>query len=359
MLVSGVAHEVNNPLTSVLGYAQLLVRQETDPAKLRMLGKVASEAGRAGKIVQNLLTFSRKQKSEKKLTDVNEVLDLVLDLQSYGLRVNNVEVVRRLSPGLPPVLADPHQLQQVFLNLLTNAEHALADVDRKRRIVVETRPADGSVRIAISDNGPGISADNLGRIFLPFFTTKSLGKGTGLGLAICYGIVEDHGGTITAESRPGDGASFVIGLPAAEPVVGASVTPESADVAEVPQIHGRLLVIDDEEAISDLVRDLLEPQGWTVEVARDGSEAMGVLESRSFDVLLVDMRMPGMDGRTFYEALRKTRPDMAGRIVFATGDTGCENTSHFLEDTGRPVLAKPYEIRKLLEVVTRTALPVR
>lgn len=356
MLVSGVAHEVNNPLTSVVGYTQLLMSQERDPAKRRMLEKAASEASRAGKIVQNLLSFSRKQKSERRVTDINNVLDMVLDLHAYELRVRDVEVVRRLAADVPPVVADRDQMQQVFLNLLTNAEHAVRDAGRRGRIVVESRLVGNRVRVTISDNGTGIAPDHLEKIFLPFFTTKELGRGTGLGLSICYGIVQDHGGSLEASSRVGDGATFVVELPAAEVIAVEAVLqpPAEAGPAAMPAA-GRLLVVDDEAIIADLVRDILEPEGWSVDVARDGLEALEIVADHDFDVLLVDMRMPGMDGKSFFERLLSSNPEAAGRVIFATGDTGSEGTSQFLEDTGNPVLRKPYNLRNLVETVSRVA----
>lgn len=356
MLVSGVAHELNNPLTSVVGYTQLLLSSEPDAERRRMLGRVASEAERAGRIVQNLLTFSRKHKSEKQPTDINEVLDQVLDLRAYELHVSNVELVRRLSPGLPSVVVDRHQIQQVFLNLLTNAEHAVKHVPRRGRLVVETREHDGRIRVVVSDNGHGISSDNLGKVFLPFFTTKEVGQGTGLGLSICYGIVQEHGGTIDVESRDGEGASFVVEIPATpgahEAQEKAAVTPAPAPLAFA---GGALLVVDDEEPIADLVRDVLEAQGWTVSSAKEGSEALRLVAQRRFDVLLVDMKMPGMDGQTFYEVLRKSHPELARRVVFSTGDAGSDGTSQFLDTAGNPVLGKPYDLRSLVETVSRVA----
>lgn len=352
MLVSGVAHEVNNPLTSVLGYAQLLQRDEPDPARRRMLEKVSNEAARAGKIVQNLLTFSRKQKSEKRLVDLNEILDLVVELQAYDLRVRNVDVVRRLSPDLPPVLADPDQLRQVFLNLITNAQHALAEGDRAGRIVLETRVSADRVQVFVTDNGPGIRPEHLHKIFLPFFTTKDLGKGTGLGLSICYGIVQEHGGRITVDSALGEGATFIVDFPAS--THGAAVAAERA-ASDAPAVRvpagTRVLVVDDETLIADLVRDILEPQGFVVDTARDGAEALGKLSDHDYDALVVDMRMPGMDGRTFFSRLRETHPALCGRVVFATGDTGSESTSRFLEATGNVVLSKPYDLRRLVDAV--------
>jgi two-component system NtrC family sensor kinase len=262
--------------------------------------------------------------------------------------------VRELAPALAPVLADPDQIQQVLLNLLTNAEHAIREMDRPGRIRVASRLRDGRVRVEVQDDGAGIAPENLKRIFVPFFTTKDIGRGTGLGLSICYGIVQDHGGTIEVDSVPGRGSTFRLEFPALEAEAPA-VAPSQAEAAVTSTSVGRLLVVDDEEAIAELVRDVLEPEGWQVSTARDGMEALEHVREGLFDVLLVDMRMPGMDGKEFYEALRASRPELAERVVFATGDSGSEGTSQFLADAGAPLLGKPYDLRALVEVVSTVA----
>jgi len=357
MLVSGVAHELNNPLTTVLGYSSLLLDQEDDAAKRRMLDRVLGEADRAGKIVHNLLTFSRKRKPERRLTDMAELIEQVLGVRERELRLHNVQVVRRFARDLPPVLIDPHQFQQVFLNLLQNAQDALGDGHRRGRIVVETRDRGGWVQVVVSDDGPGIPAHQIKKVFLPFFTTKGVGRGTGLGLSICYGIVHEHGGRIDVESREGEGASFLLEIPTARRQVDAGTVAAELALPPLPPARtgGRLLVVDDDAAIADMVREALELEGWTVVTAAEGGEALDLVADAEFDALLVDLRMPGMDGRTFYEHLRLARPDLEARVVFATGDTGGENVSRFLEESGKTVLGKPYEIRDLMEAISKIA----
>jgi signal transduction histidine kinase/CheY-like chemotaxis protein len=359
MLVSGVAHEINNPLTSVVGYTQLVLNDEEDPRKRRMLSRVFSEAERAGRIVQNLLTFSRKHKVEKVRTDIHEVLEQVLELRAYDLRVNNVEIERTFAPSLPKVLVDRHQFQQVFLNLITNAEHAIRETGHAGAIRITTSVEGGMVRVIVADNGPGIAPENLRKVFLPFFTTKEVGRGTGLGLSICYGIVQEHGGRIEAGGKLGEGAVFTVVVPM---TADAGDAPEADDDATALRSAaaqpGRLLVVDDEEAIASLVRDTLEPEGWEVECAKDGAEALDRLDEAEFDVLLVDMRMPGMDGKTFFERLRVVHPELTRRVVFATGDAASDATARFLDDAGTPVLGKPYNLVALVEAVSKIASEV-
>lgn len=213
-LATGVAHELNNPLTGVIGYAELLIDNEHVPPEIKSdLQKIYQESQRAAKIVHNLLSFARQRKPEKSLVDVNELIQKTLDMRSYRLRTNNIKVRLELSPDLPLVMADPHQIQQVLLNILVNAEQALAQVKRQGKVWVTSSTGKGYIRITIADNGPGIPHENIGRVFDPFFTTKEVGQGTGLGLSVCHGIIAAHNGNISVESSKGKGAKFIIELP--------------------------------------------------------------------------------------------------------------------------------------------------
>ncbi len=215
-LAAGVAHEINNPLTSIISFAQLLLkgRVSAEDAR-RCLELIASEGERAARIIRSLLAFARKHTPERSLTSITSVLDTVIELRLYALGKAGVEVTRRYS-DLPAIMVDAHQLQQVFLNILINAEQALAE-RRGGHILVETELAGDIVRVRVSDDGPGIAPEDLSRVFEPFYSTKEVGQGTGLGLSICYGIIEEHGGRIVAESGVGRGATFVIELPVEAP----------------------------------------------------------------------------------------------------------------------------------------------
>jgi signal transduction histidine kinase len=212
-LASGIAHELNNPLTGVIGLSQLLT-QKNLPEEIREdLDLIYSEAQRAASVVKNLLTFARKHTPAKELTDINEVVSKVLELRAYEERVNNIEAVTHLAADLPQIKADHFQLQQVFLNIIINAEHFMIEAHGKGTMTITTERTGDGVRASFTDDGPGISRDDLRHIFDPFFTTKEVGKGTGLGLSICHGIVSAHGGQISAESEPGRGATFIVELP--------------------------------------------------------------------------------------------------------------------------------------------------
>jgi signal transduction histidine kinase len=215
VLVAGVAHELNNPLTSVLGYAELLGASEPDHRRREQLGKIGQEAKRAARIVQNLRMFSRESKPDKVPVDLNQVVEQVLELRGEDLEARDIDVETRLASQLPEVMADASQLQQVLLHLLSNAERAVGEVDRRGRLTIVTRAGGGQVRLEVVDNGPGIRPENLEQIFLPFFTTQDLGHGPGLGLSICYGILKEHEGRIRADSEVGQGASFIVDLPQA------------------------------------------------------------------------------------------------------------------------------------------------
>jgi two-component system NtrC family sensor kinase len=213
-LAAGVAHELNNPIAAIQGFAQLLASQNglTETTK-KDLDTIYKEAQRAGRITQNLLSFARRHKPEKSLIEINEALIKSLDLHSYRMKVDNIELSLKLDPDLPRTMADFYQMQQVFVNIINNAEQAMTEAYAKGKLCIETKKVGEMIQISFADNGPGIPEDNLTRIFDPFFTTKAVGKGTGLGLSICYGIIKEHNGRIYARSKHGEGATFVVEIP--------------------------------------------------------------------------------------------------------------------------------------------------
>jgi two-component system NtrC family sensor kinase len=215
-LAAGVAHELNNPIAAIQSFAQFLTaRKDLDETLRKDLDTIYRESQRAAKITQNLLSFARRHETEKHLISINEVIEKTLELQAHPMKVNNIELVVELAPDLPKTLADFHQMQQVFVNIINNAEQAMIEAHGRGKLVVKTQRAGNMIRISFADNGPGISEEDIKRIFDPFFTTKEVGKGTGLGLSICYGLVEAHGGHIYAKSKLGQGATFVVEIPIA------------------------------------------------------------------------------------------------------------------------------------------------
>lgn len=229
-LAAGVAHELNNPLAAVQGFAQLLAsRSDLDEVIREDIDTIYREAQRAARITQNLLSFARRHNPEKSLMSMNDALAQSLDLHTYSMRVNNIEVVIELDPDLPKTMADFHQMQQVFVNIITNAEQAMTEAHNQGKLSVKTQTVGRNIRISFADTGPGMPKENIDRIFDPFFTTKEVGKGTGLGLSICFGIVHEHGGRLYAKCKPGKGATFIIDMP----IVEGSPADDDAAQAEI------------------------------------------------------------------------------------------------------------------------------
>jgi len=359
-LVSGVAHELNNPLAGVLGYSQLLQRMDLSEEVRRGLNKIESEAERCRRIVQNLLIFARKNKPQKRPVDLNSLLESVLELKAYPLKVENIRIERDLESNLPRPMADASQLQQVLMNIVHNAEQAMGERKGSGVLTVRTRHMDGRIRLEISDTGPGIAPENLTRIFDPFFTTKEVGQGTGLGLSICYGIIQEHRGRIWAESRIGHGSTFILEIPIqGEEMISSApaAAPETRQEEPVKATGcstGRILVVDDEPSIIDILYDVLRLDGHQIETALNGRLALSKLQSGLFDVVISDLRMPGMSGQELYRLLRQSESDLAGRIIFTTGDVASQDTQIFLQESRSPYLQKPFnlnEVRRLVQEI--------
>jgi PAS domain S-box-containing protein len=352
-LVSGVAHELNNPLAGVLAYAQLLLASDAtrDAETRQAVETIHHEATRAARIVSSLLTFARRQTSERADADINAIVADTLALRRYALRAAGIELDVSLDPALPRTWADPFQLQQVILNLVTNAEQALAEWLGSRRIAVRTTHEDGDIVVAVSDTGPGVPDGESDRIFNPFFTTKPVGQGTGLGLSISDGIVRQHGGQIRVESAPGRGATFVLRIPVH--VVPESEGSEAADEPTLPALGDgrRLLVVDDEPAMRTAIGNFLSSLGHGVTVAAGGLEARALLDRNEYDVVLLDLRMPDLGGDDLYRELVQRDPRHAGRVVFVTGDTHNTQARRFLAEAGRPSVSKPFQLDDLATVV--------
>lgn len=355
-LIAGVAHELNNPLTAVMGYAQLL--QGTEGVSERMerdLRKIRLQAQRAARIVQSLLTFARQHRVEQKRVEVNRVIAQVLELREYQLRVNNIRLVTDLAEEPLEVLADANQLQQVFLNLINNSQDAISDHADSGQLTITSRLARNVVRLEFADDGPGISPENMGKLFSPFFTTKGVGKGTGLGLSICYGIVRQHGGRIWAETEQGQGATFIIELPVSPREAGSLAEMVAQQETEV-LVTGRLLAVDDDEEVAELLHRLLTDDGHEVNAALSGEAALKMIEvaeeaGRPYDLIICDIKMPGMSGPHLFREIRIRYPNLAERMIFFTGDTMNLDTRTFLEGIPNPHVSKPFVVRELREVI--------
>lgn len=368
-LVSGVAHELNNPLTTVVGYAQLLETDAQLPSQLaQSVRLIGQEAQRAAQIVGNLLAFARGSQPEKMALAPAEVLLSTLKLRSYLLRAENIRVQTHIAPALPQVWGDPLQLQQVFLNIINNAAQAMSDWRGGGELQVEMALVPGAqsrlengataLRVTFSDNGPGIAPDHLRRVFDPFFTTKGIGRGTGLGMSISHGIIANHNGAIWAESRPGQGAQFFLDLPPMNPQNledQLSAMDKSTPIPpRLPATDARkILVVDDEEPVVMLITEILGLDGHQVTPAFNGAEALALLHTQPFDLIISDVRMPAVGGPTFFEILQTTRPDVLPRVLFVTGDTVSPSTQSFLQHAARPMLTKPFSPDRLRQMVAQ------
>jgi len=351
-LVSGVAHELNNPLSVIIGYGQLLLSRDVPSGMRRPVELMVAQGDRMAKIVRNLLFFARQRPPERAAVKLNAVIEQTLSLRTNQLSLSGITVDTEFTPELPEITGDAQQLEQVFLNLLLNAEQAILEVKPQGRILVRTRlqPDGQAIYADVVDDGPGIAADALPRVFEPFFTTKIVGSGTGLGLSVSYGIIEEHGGQLSVQSRPGE-TIFTIELPVTR-VPEAVVAPMPRRLA--PSGKGRVaLVVEDEPSVLDLVVTLLSQQGWRVDMASGGRTGLECVERRAYDLIISDIRMPDGDGQEFYHNVLARKPALAKRFIFITGDTANPDGWRFLEDTGVPVIEKPFPPATFEDAVAR------
>jgi PAS domain S-box-containing protein len=364
-MLAGVAHELNNPLTAILGVSELLRdRQGIDDSTKRQLEMTHRQARRAARIVQNLLEFSRPASPQKKVLDLNNLIDRTLQLHEHSLRRNNIEVDFRPFPGLPPITGDANQLIQVFLNLVSNAEQAIREVRQSGRIQIRLGQSLNRVFATVQDDGVGIQPETLARLFDPFFTTKRPGGGTGLGLSICMSIVREHGGDIEAESLPAGGAAFTVSLPHSTPQGAGTGAPREHDsgsgtgemkIKSLAFLRGRsILVLDDEESIRMLLSEGLAAYGLQVKCAATAEEALSLVLGDKFDAILCDLKLagsgPDADGYGVAQRLGIAAGPNRPEVVFMSGDI-------IGEEGGRSglradhTLQKPFRISDVLSVL--------
>ena len=351
-LISGVAHELNNPLTAILGYAQLLESAGLDDRSSDYVRKLFKQAQRTHRVVQNLLSFARQRKPEKREVDLRKVLEESLTLREYDLKVNNVALEREIEADLPSVVADPHQLEQIFLNIVNNALDAMVENSGDGNggssvLKVRVFKKDPYVCVEFDDSGPGIK--DPGRIFDPFYTTKSVGKGTGLGLSICYGIVKEHGGEIIARNRPEGGATIAVHLLASEkPALAESVSPRRRETV----LKGRVLLVEDEEAVLEFEQDVLVGAGAEVTSSMNTDQARERIRQGSFDVIVMNGRMPGgCSAREMHDWIAQNCPGLEKGLLLTFSTVIDDQTKSFLQENAVPWLSKPFEMADLISQV--------
>ncbi|WP_279116087.1 PAS domain S-box protein, partial [Dehalococcoides mccartyi] len=356
-MAAGIAHEINNPLTGVIGFAELLSNRSDLPADVQDSLKIINSGSlRVVEIVKRLLTFARQTKPIISKVNITEVIDNALTLRNYVLETSGIRVLRDYAPDLPWINIDPAQIQQVFLNLILNAEQSIKKAHEKGTLAIKAENAGQYIRLSFKDDGTGIPPDVMDKIFQPFFTTKDPGQGTGLGLSLSQGIILEHGGKIWAENNPEGGATFVLELPintASE--ITAKPPAESGSTHTASDRTASILVIDDEPAVRSLLRIILTQDGHRVAECENPEKALEKLKDHTYDIIFLDIRMPGMSGTELYNKIITSRPELTGHVVFITGDTSDAKVRDYLDNHDIPYVAKPFDMA-LLKIAMKTIL---
>jgi two-component system NtrC family sensor kinase len=353
-LLAGVAHELNNPLCVIMHQATILERALRDDPRQARVNMILQAVGNCSRIVKNFLALARHDPPRRVPVSINDVVHAAIDLVAYGLRVDNIAVTLDLADAVPPVPADPQQLERVVINLVTNAQYALRSRPAPRMLTLRSiaDAAGKQVLLHVADNGGGISPEIRSRIFDPFFTTKPTGEGTGLGLALCHGIISAHNGTIAVSSEADSGTTFVISLPAESTM--EAVNAASNVISPAPA--ARILIVDDDPDVARSLSDILSAQGHEVEVADTSRAALQRIETGAYAVVITDMRMPDLDGPALYREVTARCPLLTTSFLFVTGDSFSKETNRFLKETGAIYLNKPCtfdEVESAVEKVLR------
>jgi len=358
-LLAGVAHELNNPLSVVLGQATMLQEELSGHAIFEAAGirakQIQTAAERCARVVRSFMAIARQNKAEKRIVALAPLLDSALELLAYGLRSNGVALYRDYEETMPEVFVDPDQLQQIFVNLIVNANQALQEVQGKRAIEIRIFVGhDDQARIVVDDSGPGIPAAIEAQIFDPFFTTKPLGVGTGIGLSISRGLAESQDGRLALTTSMLGGAAFELTLPIASQD-GSEREENRVEQTAAPHraVGGRrAIIVDDEIEIAKLIAESLARKGYRSDVVGSGLEAQALIASGGdYDAVICDLRMPDMDGPALFRWIKSYHPALADRVVFVTGDALGPAAGRFLAESGRPFLEKPFtpaEVARLI-----------
>lgn len=349
-LLAGVSHELNNPLSMVVGHSLMMREEAEDEETIRRIDKISSAAERCAKIVKTFLAMARQQPTRMEKIDLRTVIGTAVDVAGYGKQREGTAVKAHFDDNLPDLVADADQITQVVINLIINADHAInqAGVGDRIDVVTSLGRSGRHIEIAVADNGPGIPAKMRPRVFEPFFTTKEVGDGTGIGLALCHRIVHSHGGRIWIDDHHHPGARFCIRLPLGDAARDAA-DEDQAPAREAPA--KRALVVDDEAGVAELIAEILTKDGFQVDVAGTGAEALKQLGTARYDVVLSDLNMPEMDGAGLFDALSEQFPDLVARTGFITGDTMGIASQEMLRRSRRPFMEKPVtpgELRRLV-----------
>lgn len=347
-LISSIAHEINNPLTPIIGYSQrLLTKPDIDRQNKDSIEIIHSSAQRVHKVIEKLLSFSRKYSPVRSYEDINDLLEKSIEFREYQLKLDNIKIAKKLDAALPRTMVDPNQIQQVFTNVILNAEQAVVESQNRGSLEVSTGiKKDSIIEISFTDDGPGIPEKIKGKIFDPFFTTKEPGKGTGLGLSVAYGIIKEHGGDIQIQNKRKEGTRFIITLPIIKPDTKPQIGKDEIEHGFSKELKKkRVLIVEDEAIVTELVKAVLEEGESIVDVASNGREALKKINSSKYDLIVCDIKMPEINGVNLFYEVKKTNPELSSRFIFITGDPSDE-TIDFLHEAGNPYIIKPFKLEK-------------
>jgi len=349
---SGIAHEINNPLTGVIGFSSLLLKKDLPDDIRKDINVIYEGAQRVARITSRMLTFARQHRPDRASVDINDIVETTLAMRAYEASSSGIKVTTKLSTDIPLTFIDASQLQQVFLNIIINAEVEMITAHGKGNLSVKTERIGNTIRVSFKDDGPGIPKKNLDKIFDPFFTTREVGQGSGLGLSVCHGIVTQHGGKIYAQSRFGKGATFFVELPV---VTKAEQLKFAEPTAKEPErvSKARILVVDDDTIVQQFLTEVLGEEGHEVEIVENGDDALERIDSEDYDVILLDIKLPGMSGIELYKYMQKAVKSLARRVIFITGDVMSAETMVFVKSAQAPYITKPFDVEQLKKEIDR------
>jgi two-component system, NtrC family, sensor kinase len=365
-----MANELNNLLSGIMGFAQLMQDSPECPVSFRRdIELLRSQAQRTHIIIRGLLAFSHLQKIEREPVNIRELLDYVIGLKEHYMGFDNIELVTDFPEDLPEIMGNPDSLQHLFINIINNAHQALKTHKGPRKLIIRTQYQKGYIQIIFEDTGPGVRSEYKERLFEPFFSTWGEKESLGLGLATSYGIVSEHGGNLYYKDRPTGGAIFVVELPLRRDITkisGKSISlprengklkilhakePQSSTPSGQTERRKKILLVDDEDSILSMLSDSLSQEGFDVSSTIDGQKALELLDTEDYDMIITDVKMPGISGIHIYWFIEKKKPHMLDKIVFITGDIIDSTTRSFLKSIDNPYFTKPFDVKKFISIV--------
>jgi two-component system, NtrC family, sensor kinase len=364
MFVS-MANELNNLLSGIMGYAQLIQENSECPSTLKHdLDTIFQQSQRTNIIIKGLLAFSHLQKIEREFLNIHEILEYVIGLKKHYMSFDDILLLVDFAPSIPEIVGNADSLQHIFINIMNNAHQALKKHGGTRKLYIKTRLKKDCIQIIFQDNGPGVPAELKERLFEPFFSTWGEKESLGLGLATSYGIVMEHGGNMYYENTVGGGASFIVELPrrkdlsrtAARPPAtqkesGKKVTAIKSNADASQEKKKRILIVDDEDSILYMLAETLKAEGFDVISTVDGQKALEYIDAEEFDMVVTDVKMPGVSGIHLYWYIEKKKPLLIDKVVFITGDIIDSTTRSFLKSVDNPYLTKPFDMKKFITVI--------